>query len=145
LLGSGWEGLTASPLEVINAAFFYPELWTLTHVDHMIGEAVLAGPVIESFGLGAAYNARIVFSFRDGASGCTSERYNVFRSAMQSFPAPESIRGTYDLGARRLIVHYGDYGPSSRERIPEQVESSEALGEAAAFGDDVVYEIAKPQ
>jgi hypothetical protein len=63
LLGWGWHGLTTNPLGVFHAPIFYPEPRTLTYMDHMLGEAVLAGPVIEVFGLGAAYNSLIIFSF----------------------------------------------------------------------------------
>ena len=63
LLGWGWHGLTTNPLEVFNAPIFHPEVRTLTYMDHMLGEAVLAGPIIEVFGLGAAYNSLIIFSF----------------------------------------------------------------------------------
>jgi hypothetical protein len=63
LLGWGWHGLTTSPLEVFNAPIFHPEVRTLTYMDHMLGEAALGGPVIEVFGLGAAYNSLIIFSF----------------------------------------------------------------------------------
>ncbi len=63
LLGWGWHGLTTRPLEVFDAPIFHPEPRTLTYMDHMLGEAVLGGPVIEVFGLGAAYNSLVVFSF----------------------------------------------------------------------------------
>ena len=53
----------------------------------------------------------------DGASGFTSNRYEAFRRDMQAFPAQEAIRRAYDMGARRLIVHYGDYAPTLREGI----------------------------
>ncbi len=46
LLGWGWHGLTTSPLGVFDAPIFYPEVRTLTYMDHMLGEAVLAGPII---------------------------------------------------------------------------------------------------
>jgi hypothetical protein len=63
LLGWGWHGLTTNPLEVFNAPIFHPEVRTLTYMDHMLGEAVLGGPIVEVFGLGAAYNSLIIFSF----------------------------------------------------------------------------------
>jgi hypothetical protein len=63
LLGWGWHGLTTNPLEVFNAPIFHPELRTLTYMDHMLGEAVLGGPIIEVFGIGAAYNSLIIFTF----------------------------------------------------------------------------------
>ena len=80
----------------------------------------------------------------DGASGFTSNRYKAFRLDMQAFPAQEAIRCAYDMGARRLIVHYGDYVPALREGMRRQVESAKDLREIAAFGQDVVYEIEEP-
>jgi hypothetical protein len=77
----------------------------------------------------------------DGASGFTSNRYNAFRRDMQAFPAQETIRRAYDLGARRLIVHYQDYAPAFRERMRHRVENAEGLREVMTFGQDVVYEV----
>jgi hypothetical protein len=57
----------------------------------------------------------------DGASGFTSNRYEDFRGDMQAFPAREAIRRAYDMGARRLIVHYGDYTPTRRAEILGEV------------------------
>jgi hypothetical protein len=77
----------------------------------------------------------------DGASGFTSNRYKAFRRDMQAFPAQEAIRRAYDTGARRLIVHYGDYSPGLREGMRHRLEKAKELREVAAFGQDVVYEI----
>jgi hypothetical protein len=68
LLGWGCHGLKTDPLDVFDAPIFYPEERTLTYMDHMLGEAVLAGPVIELFGLGAGYNSLILLSFGRVAS-----------------------------------------------------------------------------
>jgi hypothetical protein len=81
----------------------------------------------------------------DGASGFTSNRYKAFRRQMQAFPAQETIRSAYDMGARRLIVHYGDYAPALREGMRHRVERTRNLREIAAFGQDVVYEIEIPR
>jgi hypothetical protein len=81
----------------------------------------------------------------DGASGFTSNRYLAFRRDMQAFPAPEPIRRAYDMGARRLIVHYGDYAPAFRERMRHRVDRAEDLREVAIFGQDVVYGIEEPE
>ncbi|HUU45307.1 MAG TPA: hypothetical protein VM118_06200, partial [Acidobacteriota bacterium] len=80
----------------------------------------------------------------DGASGFTSNRYTEFRRDMQAFPAPETIERAYDMGARRLIVHYGDYVPGLREGMRHRVQNEKALREAAVFDQDVVYEIEEP-
>ena len=80
----------------------------------------------------------------DGASGFTSNRYMAFRRGMQAFPSPETIVLAYDMGARRLIVHYGDYSPGPRERLRQRVAGAGDLREVASFGQDVVYEIEDP-
>ncbi|MGB6648305.1 MAG: hypothetical protein WBG01_07180, partial [Bacteroidota bacterium] len=77
----------------------------------------------------------------DGASGFSSNRYNAFRREMQAFPAETSILRAYDMGARRLIIHYGDYAPGLQEGMRNRVEKAKNLREVAAFGQDVVYEI----
>jgi hypothetical protein len=80
----------------------------------------------------------------DGASGFTSNRYEAFRREMQAFPSPEAIERAYDMGARLLIVHYGDYSPGLREGMRRQVEKAKDLREVAVFGQDVVYEFEEP-
>jgi hypothetical protein len=80
----------------------------------------------------------------NGSSGFTSNRYKAFRRDMEAFPAQEAIQCAYDMGARRLIVHYGDYAPALQEGIRYRVESARGLREVAAFGQDVVYEIEEP-
>jgi hypothetical protein len=78
----------------------------------------------------------------DGASGFTSNRYEDFRGDMQAFPGPETIERAFDMGARRLIVHYGDYSQERREEVKRGVEEGGDLIEVAAFGQDVVYDFA---
>jgi hypothetical protein len=81
----------------------------------------------------------------DGGSGFTSNRYEAFRREMRAFPSPEAIGAAYDMGARRLIVHYGDYPPALRESLRHRAAGATELREVAAFDDDdVVYEIAGP-
>ncbi len=63
---------------------------------------------------------------------------------MQAFPAQEAIRRAYDMGARRLIVHYGDYGAALQTAMRHRVERASGLREVAVFGQDVVYEIEEP-
>jgi hypothetical protein len=81
----------------------------------------------------------------DGASGFTSNRYLAFRRDMQAFPAQETIELAYDMGARRLIVHYGDYETARRVSLQRRVNAMGSLCEVAAFGHDVVYEIQTPR
>jgi hypothetical protein len=80
----------------------------------------------------------------DGTSGFTSNRYGAFRRDMQAFPSPEAVERAYDMGARRLIVHYGDYSPWLGEEVRQRVERARDLREVATFGQDVVYEIEEP-
>jgi hypothetical protein len=80
----------------------------------------------------------------DGASGFTSDRYAAFRREMRAFPGQQSIRSAYEMGARRLIVHYGDYAPALREGIRRRVDDAMELREVATFGQDAVYEIEDP-
>jgi hypothetical protein len=80
----------------------------------------------------------------DGASGFTSNRYTTFRLEMQAFPAEATIQRAYEMGARRLIVHYGDYAPGLREGMRRRVEKAKNLREVAAFGQDAAYEIEEP-
>jgi hypothetical protein len=81
----------------------------------------------------------------DGESGFISSRYEAFREDMQAFPAREAIRRAYEMGARRLIVHYGDYEPARRADVRHRVEGPSGLREVAVFGPDVVYEIEEPR
>jgi hypothetical protein len=74
----------------------------------------------------------------DGASGFTSSRYEAFPADMQAFPAGEAIRRAYEMGARRLIVHYGDYAPARRADVRHRVDGASGLREVAVFGLDVV-------
>jgi len=63
LLGWGWQALLTHPMDMFNAPIFFPEPRTLTYMDSMIGESILAGPVSALFGPGAAYNFLVLFSF----------------------------------------------------------------------------------
>ena len=81
----------------------------------------------------------------DGESAFISSRYEAFREDMQAFPAREAIRRAYEMGARRLIVHYGDYAPERRADIRRRVAEASGLREVAGFGLDVAYEIEEPR
>ena len=63
LVGWGWQALTTHPFGIFNAPIFYPEPRTLTYMDSMIGEAVVAGPVSVFFGPAAGYNFLVLLSF----------------------------------------------------------------------------------
>ena len=80
----------------------------------------------------------------DGASGFTSNLYTEFRRDMQEFPSPAAVERAYDMGARRVIVHYGDFPPPGNSTVRLRIEAAPRLHEVAAFGGDVVYEIVQP-
>ncbi|HET9252338.1 MAG TPA: hypothetical protein VFP58_09490 [Candidatus Eisenbacteria bacterium] len=64
LIGWGWHALGIDPLRVFDAPIFHPEPRTLTYMDHMLGEAVAAGPILSATGsLAAGYNALVLASF----------------------------------------------------------------------------------
>jgi len=48
------------------------------------------------------------------------------------------------MGARRLIVHFGDYAPLRREDVRHRVAQAKDLRKVAAFGQVVVYELGNP-
>jgi len=56
---------------VFNAPIFFPEQRTLTYMDHLLGEAVTAGPVffVTGFSVAAAYNFLFLMSFVASAWG----------------------------------------------------------------------------
>jgi hypothetical protein len=64
LIGWDWYALTTDPASIFNAPIFHPEHRTLTYMDHMIGETLLASPVFAVHGsLAAAYNFLLFLSF----------------------------------------------------------------------------------
>jgi len=64
VLGWDWHALLTRPLQVFQAPIFYPEPNTLTYMDHLLGEAFLAAPILAAFhSVAAAYNALVLFSF----------------------------------------------------------------------------------
>ncbi len=77
----------------------------------------------------------------DGTSGFVSRRYKRFRAAMQGFPDEASLRASAELGARLVVVHYGDYPPAAREALRGRVGAAAALEPAARFGDDEIYRL----
>ncbi len=64
LIGWNWHAFTTNPASIFNAPIFHPESRTLTYMDHMIGETLLASPVFAVHGsLAAAYNFLLFLSF----------------------------------------------------------------------------------
>jgi hypothetical protein len=64
LLGWDWHALTTAPLRIFDAPIFHPEPRTLTYMDHMIGETLLASPLFAAGGsLAAGYNLVLFASY----------------------------------------------------------------------------------
>jgi hypothetical protein len=64
LIGWDWQAITTSPSRLFHPPIFHPEPRTLTYMDHMLGEAIVAGPVMAVTGsLAAGYNALFLLSF----------------------------------------------------------------------------------
>jgi hypothetical protein len=61
----GWDlhRLATGLPGVFDAPIFHPEPRTLTYMDHLLGEALLAAPVAATAGLAAAYNSLVLLSF----------------------------------------------------------------------------------
>jgi len=81
----------------------------------------------------------------DGTSGFTSRRYQAFRRTIQTFPDPDALRAARDLGAKLVIVHYGDYAPAEGNRLRARVAATASLRRLATFGEDVVYALEPPE
>ncbi len=80
----------------------------------------------------------------DGVSGFVPPEVAEFRILMQDFPGPQTIDAARRMGARFLIVHYGDLEPGECARLRAEAAASRQLGMAAEFGEDVIYEILSP-
>ena len=77
----------------------------------------------------------------DGCSGFVSRRYRAFRAEIQSFPRDQALHAAGGMGARWIIVHYGDYAGGRADSLRNRIESEPRLGFARRFGEDVVYEL----
>jgi hypothetical protein len=65
LIGWDWKALTTDPSKLFHPPIFIPEPRTLTYMDHMTGEAILAGPLLGRGwnSLAGAYNWVLLASF----------------------------------------------------------------------------------
>lgn len=73
VLGWDWHSFMTGLFGVFDAPIFHPERRTLAYMDHMLGEALVSGPVAWASGsLPAAYNTLVLLSFV--ASGWTAYR-----------------------------------------------------------------------
>ncbi len=78
----------------------------------------------------------------DGSSGFVSPRYREFRLTVQSFPGESALAAATGMGARWIVVHYGDYRGAERESLIARVAREPRLVPLAAYGDDAAYELA---
>ena len=70
LIGWDWRSFSGDLLGVFHAPIFHPEPRTLTYMDHMLGETVLAAPAFALVGsIPAAYNFLVILSFAASAWG----------------------------------------------------------------------------
>ena len=77
----------------------------------------------------------------DGSSGFTSPRYRSFRIAMQDFPDDPSMDALERMGAKLVVVHFGDVSRERREDLHQSVAAQKRLVPRARFGDVAVYEL----
>jgi len=73
VLGWDWHSFKTGLLGVFDAPIFHPEPRTLAYMDHLLGEALVSGPVALATGSPpAAYNTLVMLSF--AASGWAAYR-----------------------------------------------------------------------
>jgi hypothetical protein len=77
----------------------------------------------------------------DGTSGFVSPRYKEFRRRIQAFPADSAVDAARMMGARLVLVHYGDYPAQIRKGLEVGVGASIHLREISAAGGDVLYRL----
>jgi len=77
----------------------------------------------------------------DGTSGFVSRRYREFRGTMQRFPERDALRAAAAMGARVVLVHYGDFAAADRRQLEARVRGERSLVPLARFGDDAVYRL----
>ncbi|HEY6808800.1 MAG TPA: hypothetical protein VI160_08425, partial [Gemmatimonadales bacterium] len=77
----------------------------------------------------------------DGVSGFASPRYDAFRREIQSFPDDAALASASALGARLILVHYGDLALARRRALEGQVTAARRLRLVARAGDDALYRL----
>ena len=77
----------------------------------------------------------------DGTSGFVSRRYKAFRSLIQGFPGEGALRAASGMGARLVIVHFGDYPAAARAMLRERIRAERRLVPLAEFGADAVFRL----
>jgi len=77
----------------------------------------------------------------DGTSGFVSRRYREFRSRIQRFPDEDAVGAASVLGAKLIIVHFGDYPEAERDPLRWRIHGERRLVPLAEFGSDAVFEL----
>ncbi len=77
----------------------------------------------------------------DGVTGFVPLPHRRLRQVMQGFPSDSSLAEAARFGTRLIVVHYADWDAATAARIRARADASPGLRRAAAFGDDVAYEL----
>ena len=77
----------------------------------------------------------------DGISGFVSEKYKEFRSLIQGFPGEEALRAANAMGAKLIVVHFGDYPTAERAKLRSEIGRERRLVPLAEFGTDAVFRL----
>jgi hypothetical protein len=77
----------------------------------------------------------------DGCSGFVSPRYRAFRRDIQAFPDSAALSLATGMGARLVLVHYGDYAPPERIRLRSRIDREVRLIPEVSFGSDAIYRL----
>src|SRR5690349_21952869 len=64
LVAWGWDAVRHHPLALFDAPIFYPERRTLTYMDHLLGEVVVAAPLLViTRSVASAYNFLVALTY----------------------------------------------------------------------------------
>jgi hypothetical protein len=64
IIGWDWHAITQDPFHIFDAPIFHPEHRTLSYMDHLLGETVVAAPILSmTKSLAGAYNFLVILSF----------------------------------------------------------------------------------
>ena len=77
----------------------------------------------------------------DGLASYVPPATRRLREAMQRFPQPAAVTAAARMGARTLVVHYGEIAAAERDEIRRRASAAPGLRAITSFGHDVVYEI----
>ncbi len=77
----------------------------------------------------------------DGTSGFVSRRYRAFRTTMQAFPSSSAVRAASEMGARIVVVHFGEYAPERRDSLRAAIRAEPHLVLAISLGKDAAFRL----